>query len=131
MPDDDEILDECIVYRVVKKADVKHNSRAQSGCFSDKAAEDGSSDYMSVYFADQMNAAGLSAADLQARWGVEKYTVVQLTAKEMRAQGERLWRDKNDEFVGHGASKRADGTKRTVSQKRGLANAADIVEGLE
>ncbi len=85
---------------------------------------------MSIYFADEMAAAGLSALDLQKHWGVERYTVVAFTAKDLRDQGERLWRDPNEDFVGHGACKRDGGSERTRSEKRNLAKLAKVVDGL-
>jgi hypothetical protein len=125
----DEIPPDCMVYRVAKKRDIKPNGTPQSDCFSDKEADDGSSYYMSVYFSDEMQPAGKSVKDLQQEWGSE-YTVLAFSAAELRDQGERLWRDSNDEFPGHGACKRADDAERTRGQKRKLAKIAKIAPEL-
>jgi hypothetical protein len=87
---------------------------------SDMAAADGSKDYMSIYLADGMQANGKSLADLQDHWG-PGYKIVEFTAVELRAAGEEVWRDDDENFPGHGACKRADGSKRTAGQKKALA----------
>jgi len=101
----------------------------QSDCFSDKGTDDGASYYMSVYFADEMAAAGRGVRDLQAHWG-DAYVVLEFEASELRAEGEDLWRDPNGEFPGHGACKRADGSERTRGQKRQLAKRSKIASEL-
>ena len=121
----DEIPPDCTVYRPIPKENIKPNGTPMSSCFSDKAAEDGSSYYMSVYFSDEMERAGKSVLDLQQAWG-SKYIVLAFSAGELREQGERLWRDSMGEFPGHGACKRADGAERTQGQKRNLAKIARI-----
>jgi hypothetical protein len=118
-----------MVYRVAKRRHIKPNGRPQSDCFSDKEAEDGSSNYMSVYFSDEMQLAGRSVLDLQQEWGPE-YTVLAFRAADLQEQGERLWREAQGEFPGHGACKRADGTERTRGQKRNLAKIAQIAPEL-
>ncbi len=125
----DEIPPDCTVYRLAKKSDIKPDGTPQSDCFSDKAADDGSSYYMSVYFLDEMQLAGKTVLDLQKVWGLE-YTVLALNATDLRKQGERLWRDTRDEFPGHGACKRADGAERTRGQKRKIAKIARIAPEL-
>lgn len=131
MPDDvpDDVPQNCAVYRVVKKAYVKPDGTPQSDCFADKAAEDDSSYYMSVYFSDEMVATGKSAADLQKVWG-DDYTVLEFNAGELREQGERLWRDSNNDFPGHDACKRSDYSERTRGQKRNLARIARVAAEL-
>lgn len=125
----DDVPPDCTVYRVAKKAYIKPDGTPQSDCFADKGFEDGSSYYMSVYFSDEMELVGESVLDLQAIWG-EDYTVLAFNANDLRVLGERLWRDPNDAFPGHGACKRADGTERTRSQKRKLAKIAKIAPEL-
>jgi hypothetical protein len=125
----DEIPPDCMVYRLVPKDKIKPDGTPQSNCFSDKAAEDGSSYYMSVYFSDEMQLAGKSVSDLQQAWG-PKYTALAFSAEELRKQGERLWRDSRGEFPGHGACKRADGAERTQGQKRNLAKIARVAPEL-
>jgi hypothetical protein len=125
----EEIPPDCMVYRLAKKSDIKPDGTPNSSCFSDMAAEDGSSDYMSVYFSDEIQAAGKSVSDLQQAWG-PKYTVLAFRAADLREQGEQLWRDPIDEFPGHGACKRADGAKRTLGQKRNLAKIARVAPEL-
>jgi hypothetical protein len=109
--------------RVVKRSDVKETGKPGSGSFSDQAAEDGSKYYMSVYFEDAMADAGKTAADLEAHWNRDgdNYRVYQFSAKALRDAGEKLWRDPNDDFPGHGACKRHDDSERTRGQKRELA----------
>jgi hypothetical protein len=80
---------------------------------------------MSVYFADQMSAAGKTLGDLQEHWG-DGYQIYAFTARELVESGERLWRDPDNDFPGHGACKRAEGSKRTLSQKRALARIAKL-----
>ncbi len=121
----DEVPPDCTVYRLAKNSDIKPDGTPQSDCFSDKAAGDGSAYYMSVYFSDEMQAAGESVLDLQQKWGPE-YTVLAFRAADLREQGERLWRDPRGEFPGHGACKRADGAERSRGQKRKLARIARI-----
>lgn len=118
----------CIVYRVAKKEYIKPDGTPQSACFSDKG-HDEDSYYMSVYFSDEMELAGKTVTDLQRHWG-DAYTVLALSAAELRDQGERIWRDPNDEFPGHGACKRADGSERTRGQKRYIARIAKIAPEL-
>lgn len=120
------VADDCVVYRVVKREDVKSDGTPGSGSFSDKADEDGSHYYMSVYFEDEMRAVGKNVHDLQNHWNSDgdRYTVYQFTTAELRARGEKLWRDPNDEFPGHGACKRRDDSERTRGQKRNLAKIA-------
>jgi hypothetical protein len=125
----DEIPPDCTVYRLAKKCDIKPDGTPKSSCFSDKAAEDGSSNYMSVYFSNEMQAAGKSVLDLQQVWG-SKYTVLAFRAADLRKQGEQLWRDPIDEFPGHGACKRADGANRNLRQKRNLAKIARVAPEL-
>ena len=125
----DDIPPDCTVYRLAKKEDIKPDGTPKSSCFSDKAEEDGSSNYMSVYFSDEIQAAGKSVLDLQQTWG-SKYTVLAFGATDLRDQGEQLWRDPIDEFPGHGACKRADGTNRTLRQKRNLAKIARVAPEL-
>jgi hypothetical protein len=125
----DEIPSDCTVYRLAKKEDIKLDGTPKSSCFSDKAEEDGSSNYMSVFFSDEIQAAGKSVLDLQQAWG-SKYTVLAFRAAVLREQGERLWRDPIDEFPGHGACKRADGANRTLPQKRNLAKIARVAPEL-
>ncbi len=131
MPGDvpDDVPLDCTVYRVAKKVYVKPDGTPQSGCFADKAAEDGSSYYMSVYFSDEMAAVGKSVADLQKIWG-EDYTVLEFGAGELLEQGERLWREPNNDFPGHGACKRSDYSERTRGQKRNLARIARVAAEL-
>lgn len=133
MPNDvaAEVPDDCTVFRVVKKADIKPDGTPESGCFADKAADDGSSNYMSVYFSDEIEDAKLSVRDLQEKWGSDIYTVVAFHVAVLRAEGERLWRDPNDDFVGHGACKRLGDSTRTRSQKRRLAKLSKPVPGLD
>lgn len=118
-----QIPPDCVVYRAVKLIDLKPDGAPQSGCFSDLADADGSKDYMSVYFADEMAANEVSVKDLAAHWG-ERYAIVEFTAADLAAEGEAVWRDPDGEFPGHGACKRADGSKRTVGQKRRIAKLA-------
>ncbi len=59
----DEVPDDCIVYRVINRQDVKSNGTPGSGSFSDMANPDGSHYYMSVYLEDEMRAAGKSVED--------------------------------------------------------------------
>lgn len=125
----DDVPPDCTVYRVAKKAYIKPDGTPQSDCFADKGLEDGSSYYMSVYFSDEMDLAGKSVLDLQANWG-DDYTVLAFSAGDLRAQGERLWRDPNEEFPGHGACKRADDAERTRGQKRKLAKVAKVAPEL-
>jgi hypothetical protein len=126
----DEVPADCTVYRLAKKSDIKPDGTPQSNCFSDKAAEDGSSYYMSVYFSDEMELAGKSVLDLQQEWGSE-YTVLVFRAEDLRKQGERIWRDSKGAFPGHGACKRANDTERTQGQKRNLAKIAKIAPELQ
>ena len=119
---------DCIVYRVAKKAYIKPDGTPQSDCFSDKG-HDEDSYYMSVYFSDEMESAGKTVTDLQQHWG-DAYTVLALSSAELRDQGERIWRDPNNEFPGHGACKRADGSERTRGQKRCIARIAKIAPEL-
>jgi hypothetical protein len=125
----DEIPPDCTVYRLAKKEDIKPDGTPKSSCFSDKAEEDGSANYMSVYFSDEIQAAGKSVLDLQEAWG-SKYTVLAFRAEDLREEGERLWRDAIDQFPGHGACKRADGANRTLRQKRNLAKIARVAPEL-
>lgn len=122
----DEVPDDCIVYRVVMRQGVKPDGTPGSGSFSDKADEDGSHYYMSVHFEDEMRVAGKNVEDLKAHWNSngDRYTVYQFTAGELRGEREKLWRDPNDEFPGHGACKRHDNSERTRGQKRNLAKIA-------
>lgn len=124
----EDVPQDCIVYRVAKKAHIKPDGTPQSACFSDKG-HDEDSYYMSVYFSDEMELAGKTVTDLQRHWG-DAYTVLALSAAELRDQGERIWRDPNDEFPGHGACKRADGSERTRGQKRCIARIAKIAPEL-
>jgi hypothetical protein len=126
----DEVPDDCTVYRLAKKSDIKPDGTPQSNCFSDKAAEDGSSYYMSVYFSDEMELAGKAVSDLQEEWG-DEYTVLAFRAEDLRKQGERIWRDAKGPFPGHGACKRANDTERTQGQKRNLAKIAKIAPELK
>ncbi|MGH3569455.1 MAG: hypothetical protein ACRDRH_26250 [Pseudonocardia sp.] len=121
-----DVPDDCVVYRVVKREDVKGDGTPGSGSFSDKAGEDGSHYYMSVYFEDEMRAAGKNVNDLQNHWNSDndRYIVYQFAAAELRVKGEKLWREPNDEFPGHGACKRCDDSERTRGQKRSLAKLA-------
>jgi hypothetical protein len=125
----DEIPQDCMVYRLAKRDDIKPDGTPKSSCFSDKAEEDGSSNYMSVFFSDEMQAAGKSVLELQQAWG-SKYTVLAFRAAELREQGERLWRDPIDTFPGHGACKRANGANRSLPQKRNLAKMARVAPEL-
>jgi hypothetical protein len=125
----DEIPQDCIVYRLAKRDDIKPDGTPKSSCFSDKAEEDGSSNYMSVFFSDEMQAAGKSVLELQQAWG-SKYTVLAFRAADLREQGERLWRDPIDKFPGHGACKRANGANRRLPQKRNLAKMARVAPEL-
>lgn len=126
----EEVPLDCVVYRAVKVRDIKEDGTPKSGSFADLADDDGSHDYMSVYFADQMAAAGKSLEDLQSKWG-EDYAIFAFTAAELVSSGEHLWRDPNDEFPGHGACKRVGNSKRTLAQKRGLARQARPAKDLE
>jgi hypothetical protein len=126
----DEIPPDCTVYRLAKNEDIKPDGTPKSSCFSDKAEEDGSSNYMSVFFSDEIQAAGKSVLDLQQAWGADKYTVLAFRAADLREQGERLWRDAIDEFPGHGACKRANGANRTLPRKRNLAKIARVAPEL-
>jgi hypothetical protein len=125
----DDVPPDCMVYRLAKKSDIKPDGTPQSNCFSDKAAEDGSSYYMSVYFSDEMVLEGKSVSDLRQEWGSE-YTVLAFGAEDLRKQGERLWRDPKGTFPGHGACKRADDSERTQGQ-RNLAKIAKIAPELQ
>jgi hypothetical protein len=54
----EDVPQDCTVYRVAKKADIKSDGTLQSGYFADKRSEDdGSSYYMSVYFSDEVELA--------------------------------------------------------------------------
>lgn len=124
-----EIPDDCIVYRPARLTNIKPDGTPQSDCFADLAAPDESAYYMSVYFADEMAEAGVTVRDLQEHRG-SRWTILECSARELRAQGEALWRDPNDAFPGHGASKRADGSERSRGQKRQLAKVYKVAPGL-
>lgn len=122
-----EISGDCIVYRVVKRSDVKETGKPGSGSFSDKADEDGLKYYMSVYFEDGIAEAGKTVADLGKHWNRDgdHYAVYQFTARDLRDAGEKLWRDADDDFPGHGACKRQDDSERTRGQKRELVRRSE------
>jgi hypothetical protein len=113
----DEVPADCVVYRMVRRAELKDNGEFQSPNFTDKG------DYMSVYFEDGMRAEGKTVEDLEKHWG-ENYEAVAFKASELRRSGEAVWRDANDEFPGHGAVKRQDSSRRSTKQKHDLAKMA-------
>ena len=119
MPEEvpDEVPDDCIVYRMVRRDELKPNGQYNSPNFTDKEG------YMSVNFEDEMRAAGKTADDLEEHWG-PAYEAVSFIAGDLRKMGEKVWRVPVEDFPGHGGVKRADDSKRTVSQKRDLAKEA-------
>ncbi len=119
----DEIPPDCIVYRAIRVVDIKEDRTPKSCAFTDLADADGSKDYMSVNFSDEMAAAGKTLEDLKKHWG-DRYEIFQFAAQDLVTNGERLWRDPDDDFVGHGACKRNDNGKRSLAQKRTLARLA-------
>ncbi|MDX8051880.1 hypothetical protein SK571_21015 [Lentzea sp. BCCO 10_0798] len=66
---------------------------------------------MSVFFADEMAAAGASVADLIQTFPPFSRAVT-FTAGELRALGQTVERDKIEEFPGHGAVRHPDKDRR-------------------
>lgn len=124
----DEIPSDCLIYRMVKVRDIKDDGTPSSSAFSDNPRDiAGAEHYMSVYAHDELVANGWSVQKLAEQWGPE-YRPYALTAGELRAKGERLWRAPMGEVPGHAACKRSDDGKRTGGQKRELARRSRPVE---